>query len=170
MQRTLPRPGRQSADVSADDLRNVMGHFATGVAIITARDGDEPVGLTCQSVVSVSLEPPLIAFCPAKSSSSWPRLRNSGDVCINVLSGPQGRLCRQFSRSGTDKFAGVAHSPAGNGAPVIHEALAHVEATVDAEHDAGDHTIVVCRVTDLVIGSVDHGPLLFYRGGFGNFH
>nr|WP_050792873.1 flavin reductase family protein [Gordonia neofelifaecis] len=152
-------------------LREVMGHFATGVAIITAYDGDEPVGLTCQSVVSVSLEPPLIAFCPAKTSTSWPRLRKSGSVCINVLSGPQGPLCRQFSKSGTDKFAGVAHRPAANGAPLIDEALAHVEATVEAEHDAGDHTIVVCRVTDLAAHAhaVDGGPLLFYRGGFGNF-
>lgn len=158
-----------TSQISSADLREVMGHFATGVAIITANDGDEPVGLTCQSVVSVSLEPPLIAFCPAKSSSSWPRLRSSGTVCINVLAGPQGELCRQFSKSGTDKFAGVAHSPASNGAPFIHEALAHVEATVEAEHDAGDHTIVVCRVTGLDVHAADHGPLLFYRGGFGNF-
>lgn len=169
MQSTLPHPAQQPPVISCADLREVMGHFATGVAIITAVDGDEPVGLTCQSVVSVSLQPPLIAFCPAKTSSSWPRLRTSGTVCINVLAGTQGPLCRQFAKSGVDKFAGVGHRPAGNGAPLIDEALAHIEAAVEAEHDAGDHTIVVCRVTDLAIHAVDHGPLLFYRGAFGQF-
>ncbi|MGB3697148.1 MAG: flavin reductase family protein [Gordonia sp. (in: high G+C Gram-positive bacteria)] len=153
--------------LESDLLREVMGHFATGVAIITGYDDAEPVGLTCQSVVSVSLDPPLISFCPAKTSSSWPRLRRSGALSINVLAEQQSALCRQFAASGTDKFAGVAHTPAGNGSPRIADALAHIEATIDAEHDAGDHTIVVCRITALS-ASAATGPLLFYRGAFEN--
>lgn len=146
-------------------LREVMGHFATGVSIITAHHHDEPVGLTCQSLVSVSLDPPLVSFCPAKTSTSWPRLRESGTVCINVLGGHQGELCRQFARTGTDKFAGVDIDLAANGAPRIASALAHIEAEVVAEHDAGDHTIVVCRVTSLTADSAQD-PLVFYRGAF----
>lgn len=153
--------------VSTDLLREIMGHFATGIAIITADDAGEPVGLTCQSVVSVSLDPPLVAFCPAKTSTSWPRLRRNGSVCINILADCQTDVGRQFARSGTDKFAAVEHRPAQNGAPRIDSALAYVEAVVDSEHDAGDHTIVVCRVTALSAHE-SHGPLIFYRGAFGH--
>ncbi|WP_372476856.1 flavin reductase family protein [Gordonia liuliyuniae] len=170
---TIPTPESTTVatatQISSDLLREVMGHFATGIAVITAYEGRDPVGLTCQTVVSVSLEPPLVAFCPAKTSTSWPRLRRGGNVCINVLADKQGDLCRQFARSGVDKFAGVDHRPARNGAPLIDSALAHVEATVQSEHDAGDHTIVVCRVTGLSANATG-GPLLFYRGAFENLH
>ncbi|MGO3326150.1 flavin reductase family protein [Gordonia sp. (in: high G+C Gram-positive bacteria)] len=162
-----PTPSPADGTISSDLLREVMGHFATGVAIVTAYDDAEPVGLTCQSVVSVSLAPPLVAFCPAKTSTSWPRLRRDGNVCINVLADRQVDLCRQFARTGSDKFTGVEHRRALNGAPVIDSALAHVEATVQSEHDAGDHTIVVCRVTDLSADRTGH-PLLFFRGALEN--
>lgn len=154
--------------VDAGRLRHVMGHFATGVAVITAHDGTTPIGFTCQSVVSVSLDPPLLSFCPARTSSSWPALRDIGRLCVNILSDGQDALCRQFARSGTDKFAGIDWAAAGNGAPALRGALAQVEGTVEAEHDAGDHTIVVVRVSDL---HADAGasPLLFFKGQFGTF-
>ncbi|MFW0786942.1 flavin reductase family protein [Gordonia sp. CPCC 206044] len=150
-------------------LRRGWANFATGVAVVTAHDGESPIGFTCQSVVSVSLEPPLMSFCPSRTSTTWPRLREIGTLCVNILSADQGKLCRQFAASGTDKFAGVAWSATTNGAPAIGGALAHIDAHMVAEHDAGDHTIVLAEVTSLSADdSLD--PLLFFRGGFGGFH
>ena len=149
-------------------LRSVWGHFATGVAVITAHDGVRPLGFTCQSVVSVSLDPPYLSFCPAKSSTSWPALRTVERLCINILAADQQGLCRTFAVSGGDKFAGVEWSFAGNGAPALDGALARIEAVVETEHDAGDHTIVLARITDLA-ADPSAAPLLFFKGGFGAF-
>ena len=79
-----------------------MGHFTTGITIITAMEGHEPVGLTCQSFISLSLDPPLIGFSPAKSSTSWPRIRQSGAFCVNVLTELQEDVCRVFATTGAD--------------------------------------------------------------------
>jgi 3-hydroxy-9,10-secoandrosta-1,3,5(10)-triene-9,17-dione monooxygenase reductase component len=149
-------------------MRTVLGHFCTGVAVITGHDGDRPVGFACQSVTSVSLDPPYVSFCPAHTSSSWPAIRETGRLCINVLSDYQHDVCAQFAVSGGDKFAGVGWSRGGNGAPVLHGALATIEADIEFEHDAGDHTIVVAHVTGLRAHE-GRQPLLFYRGGYGGF-
>jgi 3-hydroxy-9,10-secoandrosta-1,3,5(10)-triene-9,17-dione monooxygenase reductase component len=146
-----------------------MGHFATGVTIVTALDGDEPVGLTAQSFTSLSLEPPLILFCPGKTSSTWPRIEKAGSFCVNILGEAQEAICRTFAASGTDKFAGVVSTPSDKtGAPVLDDVLAWVDCTLEAVHDAGDHLIVVGRVVDLSVEQ-EGKPLLFYRGGFGTF-
>lgn len=158
----------ETRSVEAIRLRHVMGHFATGVAVITAHDGSGPIGFTCQSVVSVSLDPPLLSFCPARTSTSWPALRDVGQLCVNILADDQDALCRQFARSGTDKFAGVEWTAAGNGAPALRGALAHVEGAIEFEHDAGDHTIVLLRVSNLH-ADADASPLLFFKGRFGTF-
>jgi 3-hydroxy-9,10-secoandrosta-1,3,5(10)-triene-9,17-dione monooxygenase reductase component len=146
-------------------LRSVLGHFCTGVAVITAHNADRPLGFTCQSVVSVSLDPPYVSFCPAKTSTSWPELRESRTLCINILADYQADICATFAKRGGDKFADVDWSHAGNGAPAIDGALARIEATLEFEHDAGDHTIALARITN-VVAAADRGPLLFYRGGF----
>ncbi|WP_278265637.1 flavin reductase family protein [Nocardia sp. AG03] len=156
------------AGIPAAELRRVLGHFATGVAVIAAHDGTRPLGFTCQSVVSVSLDPPYVSFCPAKTSTSWPLLRATGALCVNILAEEQSALCRQFAVSGADKFAGIAWERAGNGAPALAGALAHIEVTVELEHDAGDHTVVLARIGALRAAE-DGKPLLFYRGGFGGF-
>ncbi|MFE5702782.1 flavin reductase family protein [Rhodococcus koreensis] len=124
-------------------MRDVMGNFCTGVTVITAYDGERPIGFACQSFSSVSLDPPLVSFCPARTSSSWPLIRDLGTLAINVLADDQLKLCQNFAVSGGDKFSSVTWEPADNGAP----ALARIEAHVEAEHDAADHTIVVARVT-----------------------
>jgi 3-hydroxy-9,10-secoandrosta-1,3,5(10)-triene-9,17-dione monooxygenase reductase component len=147
-------------------MRTVLGHFCTGVAVITGHDGDRPVGFACQSVTSVSLDPPYVSFCPAHTSVSWPVIRATGRLCINILSDDQHGVCAQFAVSGGDKFAGVDWSPGRNGAPALHGALATIEADLEFEHSAGDHTIVVAHVTGLR-ASEGRGPLLFYRGGYG---
>ncbi len=153
----------------AAELRRVMGHFATGVTVVTAVDGDDPVGFTCQTFASLSLDPPLVLFSPQKQSSTWPRIRSAGDFCVNVLAEDQETLCRAFAASGADKYRGVGWKPGpATGAPVLQDVLAWVEGRIVAEHDGGDHVIVVGRVLDMEV--VHEGrPLLFYRGGFGGF-
>ena len=149
-------------------MRTVLGHFCTGVAVITGHDRDRPVGFACQSVTSVSLDPPYVSFCPAHTSSSWPAIRATGRVCINILADDQHGVSAQFAVSGSDKFAGVEWSPGVNGAPALHGALATIEADIEFEHEAGDHTIVIAHVTGLR-AYPERRPLLFYRGGYGGF-
>ena len=148
-------------------FREVLGHFASGVTIITAMEPAGPVGFTCQSFASLSLDPPMIAFAAAKSSTSWPRISAAGSFCVNILEESQEPLCRVFAESGADKFAGVGWTTAASGAPVLDGALAWVDCELGAIVDAGDHELVTGRVLDL--GSSSGGPLLFYRGGFGRF-
>jgi flavin reductase (DIM6/NTAB) family NADH-FMN oxidoreductase RutF len=160
--------GSDPASFDAARFRQVLGHFCTGVVIITAVDGAEPVGLTVQSFTSLSLTPPLVSFAVGRESSTWPRLKAAGDFCVNILADDQEALCRQFATSGADKFAGVGWRPGGTGAPVLNDALGFVECRIETEHPAGDHVLVVGRVTDLEI-TREGKPLLFYRGGFGRF-
>jgi flavin reductase (DIM6/NTAB) family NADH-FMN oxidoreductase RutF len=149
-------------------FRAVLGHFASGVTLVTGIDDhNQPAGLTCQSFFSLSLDPPLIAIAPGKSSNSWPKVAKAGQFCINILSSGQEDIAWTFSLSGADKFAGVGWSAAPNGAPRLHDALAWIDCHIEATHDAGDHLLVVGRVQELEVG--DGQPLLFYRGGFGGF-
>lgn len=150
-------------------FRTVMGHFATGVTVVTAVHEGTPVGFTAQSFVSLSLEPPLVAVCPGVGSSSWPRIAAAAGLCINMLAADQETLCRAFATAGADKFAGVGWSPSPiSGAPVLDGCLAWVDCAIEATHEGGDHLVVVARVLEL--GGAEGGdPLLFYRGGFGRF-
>jgi len=148
-------------------FREALGHFATGVTVVTAMEDVGPVGFTCQSFSSLSLDPPLVALAPAKSSTSWPRIAEAGAFCVNVLSGDQEALCRTFAVSGGDKFNGVGWRPGRTGAPILEGSLVWVECELEAIYDAGDHELVVGLVLDLGVGSGQ--PLLFYRGGFGHF-
>lgn len=153
-------------------LRTVLGHFCTGVTVISARaDGGDPVGFACQSFSSLSLDPPLVSFNVARTSASWPRIAHAGHFCVNVLAADQGELCRSFavsSATGADKFADVDWAPSpGTGSPRIAGALAWIDCTIHAVHIGGDHLIVLGRVCDLSVERTDTGPLLFYRGAFG---
>jgi 3-hydroxy-9,10-secoandrosta-1,3,5(10)-triene-9,17-dione monooxygenase reductase component len=143
----------------------VLGHFATGVTVITGTDEGEPAGFACQAFAALSLDPPLVLFCPGRSSTSWPRIARSGDICINVLSAGQGDLARKFGVSTADKFAGVAARPGPNGALILDGVLTWAACTVETVHEAGDHFVVISRVTELG-DSVAGDPLLFYRGRF----
>jgi 3-hydroxy-9,10-secoandrosta-1,3,5(10)-triene-9,17-dione monooxygenase reductase component len=153
--------------VDTRTFRDVLGHFASGVTVVTAATADGPVGFTCQSFTSLSLDPPLVALAPGKSSTSWPRIAATGAFCVNILQADQSDLCRSFAVSGSerdDKFAGIGWSAAPSGAPVLDGVLAWVDCTLLAVHDAGDHELVLGRVVDL--GVSDGEPLLFYRGRF----
>jgi 3-hydroxy-9,10-secoandrosta-1,3,5(10)-triene-9,17-dione monooxygenase reductase component len=148
--------------------RTVLGHFATGVALITAIDGEEPVGMACNSFTSVSLEPALVLFCAAKSSTTWPRIQAAGKWAANILDEDGEETCRLFAQKGADRFAHIQYGIGRSGAPILREALAFVDCETIAQYDAGDHTIVVGRVLELGYAS-EGKPLIFYRGGYGRF-
>ena len=156
---------RVHAPVAPADLRRVLGSFATGVVVVTGQDDEGPVGFSCQSFASVSLDPPLVLFCPAHTSLSWPRIAATGRFVVNVLAADQREVCAQFATSGVDKFAGVDWSATEWG-PAIEDVLAQVSCTVQDVHRAGDHDIVVGHVQQLVTPRED-GPLLFFRGEYG---
>ena len=150
-------------------LREVLGHFASGVTVVTAVTADGPAGFTCQSFSSLSLDPPLVAFAPARTSRTWPALRAIGRFCVNVLAEGQDDVSKNFARSGADKFAGVRWSPSAHGSPVLDDVVAWIDGELWAEYDGGDHSIVVARVLDLG-ADPDRRPLLFHRGTYGLLH
>ncbi|MFF4574951.1 flavin reductase family protein [Streptomyces sp. NPDC001410] len=172
----LPRPELrcvredERAPVDPAEFRRVLGHFATGVTVITAPPADgsaSPAGFACQSFSSLSLDPPLVCFMVGRTSTTWPRIARAGVFCVNVLSAGQGGLCRAFAISGADKFAGVAYDTAAfSGSPRLAGAAAWIDCTIHAVHTGGDHLIVVGRV--VALGAAEQGdPLLFHRGRFG---
>ncbi len=150
-------------------FRQVLGHFPTGVTVVTASTDEGPVGLCVGSFTSVSLHPPLVAFCAGYSSTSYPRIEAAGHFCVNILAEDQEEIARVFADKGDDKFAGIGWRPSVvTRAPVISDVLAWIDCEIDAIHEAGDHWIVVGRVLDLEIGH-EGGPLVFFRGGFGRY-
>jgi 3-hydroxy-9,10-secoandrosta-1,3,5(10)-triene-9,17-dione monooxygenase reductase component len=159
-------PGEHpDAEKNALKFRDVLGRFCTGVTVVTSMSGGEPVGMTCQSFSSVSLDPPLVLFCPAKGSRAWPRMQRAGFFCVNLLSHDQLELSNGFAAKGTDKFAGVSWRPSATGAPLLDGVLGWVDCTIYAVHEAGDHYVVIGRVMDLGVEDAPH-PLLFYRGRY----
>jgi 3-hydroxy-9,10-secoandrosta-1,3,5(10)-triene-9,17-dione monooxygenase reductase component len=156
------------AEIDGEHFRTIMGQFCTGVVAVTGCLDGRPAGFAAQSFVSLSLDPPLVALCPAKTSTSWPTIRDSGSFCVNMLAADQQAVCDAFARSGGDKFAGVEWTPGVTGSPVLNGILAFADCELEAEHDAGDHTIAVGRIRDLEL--VEPGePLLFFRGAYGSF-
>jgi len=148
-------------------FRQVLGHFCTGVTVVTTIESDgRPAGFACQSFAALSLDPPLVLFCPSRTSATWPRIARAGHFCANVLTAGQQDLARVFGTAGADKFAGIAWSPSASGAPVLAGVLTWVGCEVETVHEAGDHYVVLGRVTELgPVGT--QAPLLFYRGRYG---
>lgn len=148
--------------------RQVLGHFPTGVTVITAAPDGVPVGMAVGSFSSVSLDPPLVAFFAGRGSSSWPKIEASGAFCVNILAEDQEELCRRFASKEEDKFAGLGWSAAGSGSPVLEGVLAWIDCDIESVIEAGDHYGVIGRVRDLSVGH-DGSPLVFFRGGYGRF-
>ncbi|MDI9894537.1 flavin reductase family protein [Rhodococcus sp. IEGM 1381] len=149
----------------SEQMRDVLGHFCSGITVITARTNSGPIGFTCQSFASLSIDPALVSFSPARSSTTWPAIRQVGVFAVNVLADDHIAASAAFSRSGTDKFAGVQWQPAPAGSPLLDGALAWAECRLWAEYDGGDHTIVAAQVTDLGAAPAK-SPLLYYRGKY----
>ena len=148
-------------------FRNVLGQFCTGVTIITTVDDGSPVGFACQSFAALSLEPPLVLFCPTKASRSWAAIERSGRFCVNVLAEEQQDTCARFGSREPDKFAGIDWTPSPLGSPILTGSLAHIDCTVESVHDGGDHWVVFGRVDSLSEARDDkERPLLFYRGQY----
>lgn len=163
---SAPQRYAQAGDVTPEVMRDVLGHYCSGVVVVTAHGPDGPLGFTCQSFVSLSLDPPLISFAPALTSSTWPQIREVGSFCVNVLADDHEHHSAGFARSGVDKFVGVSWTPSPSGAPILDGVSAWIDCTLQDEHEGGDHTIVVGRVAGL---GADGGrlPLVFYRGRYG---
>lgn len=150
-------------------FRKVLGHYPTGVCVITAEGADQdPVGMVVGSFTSVSLSPPLIAFFPDKNSTTWPSIEQAGAFCVNVLAHTQGDLCARFAAKGGNKFDALDYSASPLGQPVLADVVAWIDCRIHAVHEAGDHYIVLGEVHDLEADAAMK-PLLFHCGGYGQF-
>jgi flavin reductase (DIM6/NTAB) family NADH-FMN oxidoreductase RutF len=163
----IEESGAGSAFDSAK-YRQVLGHFPTGVTVITAIADGAPAGMAIGSFASLSLEPPSVLFCAGKHSSSWPKVQRAGQFCVNILADDQEDVCRVFASKAPDKFAEIGWKRSGNGSPIIDGVLAYIDCTIGDVIESGDHSIVIGEVTDLEVRH-EGGPLLFFRGGYGRF-
>jgi 3-hydroxy-9,10-secoandrosta-1,3,5(10)-triene-9,17-dione monooxygenase reductase component len=161
----LPAPVDPRRAPDARAFRDALGRFATGVAFITAAPDGEPAGLIVNSLTSVSLEPPLLSFCPSRSSLTWSRMRRARRFGVNVLGRQHERFAIRATPAGADRFAGLDWEFARGGVPLLTDALATLECEIVAEHPTGDHWIVVGRVDDLRIPPIKD-PLIFFAGAF----
>ena len=162
--------GDGGAGFDSREFRRVLGHYPTGVVVVTAACPSGPEGMTIGSFASVSLDPPLVSFCPGHDSDSWVRMRHVDSFCVNVLGGDQADVSSVFASKSEDRFAGVSTRVEATGAPVIEGCLAWIDCRVHAVHTAGDHDIVVGRVVALgtAVGeAAAGGPLVFFMGGYG---
>src|SRR4051812_10332305 len=150
--------------VQPPEFRRALGRFATGVALVTAPGG---ASLVVNSFTSVSLEPPLVAFCAGRSSGSWRRMRRAARLGVNVL--PAGvRDVRERARPGADRLAGLELRPGAHGVPRLAGAVAFLRVAPVAEHPAGDHDLVICRVEEVACADGD-APLVLFAGALGTF-
>jgi 3-hydroxy-9,10-secoandrosta-1,3,5(10)-triene-9,17-dione monooxygenase reductase component len=154
--------GARTAAVTDADLRRAASAFPTGVALVTGPGG---LGLHVDTFISVSLDPPLVAFSPSRQSLTWRRIRRDGRIGISVLGAQHAAGLHDRARPGADSLAGLEVELAG-AVPVVRDALAVLLCVLEAEHPAGDHTLVVARVLEVRDGA-GGAPLVFHRGAFG---
>ncbi|WP_028464711.1 flavin reductase family protein [Nisaea denitrificans] len=152
--------------VNSDQFRDVMGRFATGVTVVTTVNQGRLDGFTASSFSSVSLDPPLVLVCIGKDATCHDAFSASGCFAINILSADQANLSVRFSSDVGDRFDGVKHEPWVTGAPVLDGALAVIDCTLHAVHEAGDHSILVGRVERLGPIRGEAKPLIYYRGAY----
>ncbi len=160
--------------IDSGKFRQVLGHFPTGVTVITATTAEgEPVGFTIGSFTSVSLDPPLVGFLPMVDSHRWAQINSSGSFCVNILGADQGELCWRFAKTSIEQpFEGVAWQPSPiTGSPVLDGAIAWIDCAIEQVIEAGDHHFVLGRVLELEHVHPDTEPnaLLFFRGKLGDF-
>jgi 3-hydroxy-9,10-secoandrosta-1,3,5(10)-triene-9,17-dione monooxygenase reductase component len=164
-----PDTGADVVNIDPAHFRTALAHLPTGVTVVTAYGEEGLVGMTANSVTSVSLDPPLILLCPAKSSTTWPTMRAASRFCINVMAGHHENVTRRFAAKGVDRWAGLEYVRRPTG-PALADAIAWIECRLEDEHDAGDHTIVVARVVAIEAAETpDLEALVFFRGSYGSF-
>jgi len=156
-----------TTQLDSQSFREALGLFASGITIISGVDQDGPIGFTCQSFYSVSLDPPLVSFSVKADSTTYPRIRETGRFAVNVLAHHQHVISTQFAKRGTDKWAGIAWTPTAAGNPIIDGTLMWLDCELDQQHRCGDHDIVIGRVLSLgAPGRHTAEPLLFYNGRY----
>jgi flavin reductase (DIM6/NTAB) family NADH-FMN oxidoreductase RutF len=164
--RSVGAPDAQPFDEKK--FRAVLGSFTTGVVAVTALTDQNsmPVGLAVNSFTSVSLDPALVLICIAHTSTSWPRVRTAERFCVNILGEDQREMSKRFATSSSDKFWGLRWTKTPQGTPILDGTIGWLECSVEAEHPAGDHTVVIARVHHMDTRH-DGAPLVFYRGSYG---
>ncbi|WP_395400153.1 flavin reductase [Arthrobacter sp. UC242_113] len=175
MTQSIRASATDTQETSPEDaawFRYVLGQYPTGVTLITAASPDpaaDPAGMVVGTFSSVSLDPPLVAFMPDRRSTSWPKIREAGSFCANVLTAAQQDVCRSFSRKSEDKFSAYEWAESPSGSPRLEGTAAWIDCDIEDVIRAGDHDIVIGRVKALGVGSSKDLPLLFLRGGYGSF-
>jgi 3-hydroxy-9,10-secoandrosta-1,3,5(10)-triene-9,17-dione monooxygenase reductase component len=150
--------------------RQVLGHFPTGVTVITGLDPNgEPTGLTIGSFTSVSLDPPLVGFLPAVTSKSWPAIQQSGAFCVNVLGHDQADLCWRFAKETEGRYKDLAWTPGPTGSPILDGVAAWIDCTIEHVYEMGDHLFVLGRVVELAHADDVSNAMIFFRGKVGGF-
>jgi 3-hydroxy-9,10-secoandrosta-1,3,5(10)-triene-9,17-dione monooxygenase reductase component len=151
--------------IDAQELRRVMGHFATGVTVITTKDqGGGPNGLTANAFMSLSLNPPLILISIDKGATCYACFAPDNGFTVNFLSEHQEEISRRFATKGIDKFAGLKWKEGSNGAAILDGVLGYVECRITQCYDGGDHTIVLGEI--LNVSAAGERPLLFFKGKY----
>ncbi len=148
------------------EFRRILGHYPTGVCVVTAALESGPVGMVVGSFTSVSLEPALVAFLPDRRSTTWPRIEAAGHFCVNVLAERQQAVCQAFSSKTGGRFDSVPYRLGETGVPIIEGVVAWIDCQLHAVHEAGDHFIAIGAVRALDVERADP-PLVFVRGGYG---
>lgn len=152
-------------EMDPSEFRQLLGRFATGVTILTvATPEGRPLGMTANSVASVSLHPPLVSVCVDREAEMHEAVLRVREFVVNVLSSHQEALARRFADKHEDRFEGIGYHLSPDGLILLDGVLAHIECERFAEYPGGDHTIVLGRVTGGT--TADGRPLLYYRGGY----
>ena len=154
---TPTRPTRPA--IPGTDLRAAFGRFATGVAFVTTEVEGSPLGLIVSSFAAVSLDPPLVSFCPSRDSFTWRRMRAAGGFTVSIVAERHAAFARRAAARDADRCVGAE--------AVLRDAPATIECELAAEHAAGDHWIVLGRVVG--VGTAAGDPLVYFAGGFGAF-
>ncbi len=164
----MTSPSVTAVGLTATEFRHAIGHFATGVTVVTSvGPAGEPVGTTANAVSSLSLDPPLVLVCFDRTSVTLAAVLAHGAFVVNVLAAPQQHLSANFARRGlAAAWDGVRHRPGRTGSPRLHGVLAALECTVEHRLPGGDHEIVVGRVRDVETTGGDAAPLLYWRGAY----
>jgi 3-hydroxy-9,10-secoandrosta-1,3,5(10)-triene-9,17-dione monooxygenase reductase component len=152
-----------TATLDTRQLRRVLSEFTTGVAVVAAESAAGPVGMTVNSFTSVSLEPPMVLVCLANAASTTRAVTTSGAFGISILRRDQRGICDTFAATCPDKFAGMPRVTTQHGAPLIDDALAHLDCRVHQVLPAGDHLVVIGAVEDAATTGGGE-PLTFFRG------
>ena len=156
--------------IASGDFRKVLGKYPTGVTLVSSKDDQGPFAMVIGSFGSVSLDPPLVQFMPAKESGTWLRIKKTGRYCVNVLGEHQLDLSNSFFNKDKDPFEAIHWSESTLGSPIIEGCVAWIDCLIGDVHEAGDHYIVIGEVKAIGATEKDEGPLLFLGGAYGSFN